>query len=527
MDDQWTILRRESRVKVLLINPPYQTMTSNLGVGHQVPLGLLMVGGPLMDAGHCVRLLDAECLHLGLDAIVREVRRFAPDVIMTGHAGSTPAHPICVDMLRAIKLGVPTTFTVDGGVYPTYHARQILERECAVDLIVRGEGEPTALDVMRVVPLPDRHRMRELENIAGIAWRGERRIVITRDRDPIRDLDQFHTGWELIENWDNYKCFGLGRAAIVQFSRGCPHRCTYCGQHGFWVSWRHRDPIRLVDEIEMLYRRHDVRFITLADENPTTRRDTWSCLLQELAARKLPIHFFATIRASDIVRDADLLPLYRCAGILYVLLGIDATSDTLLRQIRKGSTTGVDLQACRLLKGHGIFSVMGHIVGLQDESRKTFIRALRQLVQYDGDYLNAMYATPQDWTAFGQEVSNRTFIEPDQRKWDYRHQVIGQTRLSPWQLFVCVKWLELCFHLRCDRLREIFHTRDRFRRQQIVWTYYHIGCVWVGEIVEFVTRAIFRRWRNGRIRSRRRQKRSRLQLTVIAPPPVAAAPARP
>ena len=47
-------------MRVLLINPPYQTLTSNLGVGHQIPLGLLMVGGPLLDAGHQVRLLDAE-----------------------------------------------------------------------------------------------------------------------------------------------------------------------------------------------------------------------------------------------------------------------------------------------------------------------------------------------------------------------------------------------------------------------------------------------------------------------------------
>ena len=64
-------------MKVLLINPPYQTITSNLGVGHQVPLGLLMVGGPLIDAGHEVRLLDAECRRLSLAAIVGEVRRWA------------------------------------------------------------------------------------------------------------------------------------------------------------------------------------------------------------------------------------------------------------------------------------------------------------------------------------------------------------------------------------------------------------------------------------------------------------------
>ena len=62
-------------MNILLINPPYQAITSNWGVGHQVPLGLLMVGGALIDAGHSVRLLDAECLHLTTKAIVRAVRR--------------------------------------------------------------------------------------------------------------------------------------------------------------------------------------------------------------------------------------------------------------------------------------------------------------------------------------------------------------------------------------------------------------------------------------------------------------------
>src|SRR5438270_4752905 len=88
-------------MKVLLINPPYQTITSNFGVGHQIPLGLLMVGGPLLDAGHEVTLLDDECRRLSIRAIVREVRRRDPDVVMTGHAGSTPAYPACIRMLRA------------------------------------------------------------------------------------------------------------------------------------------------------------------------------------------------------------------------------------------------------------------------------------------------------------------------------------------------------------------------------------------------------------------------------------------
>ena len=70
-------------MRILLVNPPYLTLTPSRGVGHQVPLGLLMVGGPLLDAGHQVRLLDAECQHLTTAAILRTVRQFNPDLVMT------------------------------------------------------------------------------------------------------------------------------------------------------------------------------------------------------------------------------------------------------------------------------------------------------------------------------------------------------------------------------------------------------------------------------------------------------------
>src|SRR5260370_32270658 len=115
-------------MKVLLINPPYQPITSNLGVGHQIPLGLLMVGGPLLAAGHTVKLLDAERRHATLAAIAREVQRFGADVVMMGHAGSTPAHPVCLQTLRAVRAACPEVVTVYGGCYPPYHATHDLDR---------------------------------------------------------------------------------------------------------------------------------------------------------------------------------------------------------------------------------------------------------------------------------------------------------------------------------------------------------------------------------------------------------------
>src|ERR671916_155723 len=47
-------------MRILLINPPHTAIGSRIPREHLPPLGLLAVGGPLLDDGHEVRLLDAE-----------------------------------------------------------------------------------------------------------------------------------------------------------------------------------------------------------------------------------------------------------------------------------------------------------------------------------------------------------------------------------------------------------------------------------------------------------------------------------
>jgi anaerobic magnesium-protoporphyrin IX monomethyl ester cyclase len=465
-------------MKILLINPPYLTLTSRVGVGHQIPLGLLMVGGPLIDAGHEVNLLDAERRHLSNKAIIEEVGCFSPDMVMTGHAGSTPAHPICARMLKAIKGAFSEVITVYGGVYPTFHAEEILLQEEGIDIIVRGEGEAVALDVVQTIDSG-----KPLRDVQGIAYRAEGQPKLTSARPPIQNLDAFRIGWEMIKNWDDYQCFGMGRAAVSQFSRGCPHTCTFCGQQEFWQEWRYRDPVKVADEIEWLHRTHGVRFISLADENPTTNKPVWRHFLEELAARDISVHFFISIRTPDIVRDADILHLYKKAGIQYILLGVESVDPEVLKDIKKGSTTRQDLEACRLLREHGIFSIVAHVVGLQEESWKTFRMAMRQLAYYNGDFVNVTHVTPHSWTEFAQQAKDRPIIQPEVGKWDYRQQILSQPKLSPWKVFLGAKLIEACVHARPGKLWSILRTRDRFLRKQLIWCFFHTTAVYWAEVI--------------------------------------------
>jgi anaerobic magnesium-protoporphyrin IX monomethyl ester cyclase len=341
-------------LRVALVNAPLKSAVCDYGVGHQMPLGLLMVGGPLLDAGFAVTLIDAAEAHLDDGQIVGRVRAAGADVVMIAHVGSTQAHPCCVRVLRAVKAALPYVVTVYGGVFPTYHL-DLLARHLEIDVIVRGEGEATALDlVLALAKARVSGAEPDLAGVAGIVWRRGSEVVTNPARPPIDDLDRYRIGWDLIDDWDRYRAFGLGRAAVVQFSRGCPHTCTYCGQWMFWKRWRHRRVTAFVDEMEWLARTKNVRFFWIADENPTTLKDVWRDVLAEIARRQLDVGMCASLRAQDIVRDADILHLYKAVGFVYVLMGIETVTDETLAKVRKGATVDDGYQAVRLLRRHGV-----------------------------------------------------------------------------------------------------------------------------------------------------------------------------
>ncbi len=482
-------------MQIALVHAPLQSTISDRALGYQAPLGLLTLAGPLLDHGFQVKLVDAARDRLTDAQVVERLGQIGPDIVLAGHSASTMAHAGCLRLLQAVKQSLPNAVNVYGGVHPTYHFQEILANHPAVDVVVRGEGEDTVLDLVaslsQVLGTQPRDHFRgktdeAMSQAAGIAWRRDGQVVVNAPRPPLEDLDAHRIAWELIPDWDRYHAFGIGRTAVVQFSRGCPHRCTYCGQWPFWQRWRHRDVTRFVDELEFLHGEHEVQFFWFADENPTTDKQIWRALLEEIGRRSMGTGMTCSIRSQDIVRDADILDLYRQAGFLYVLMGVETVTDETLRKVHKESSVSDAYQAVRLLRKHGILSIIDYIFGLEEETRGTIWRALCGLHRYDSDFVNALYLTPYAWTATGQEMLEGEIVEEDLRKWDCRHQVVGLKGISPAQLFVGAKLVELLYHLHPRRVWRAATTTDRRLRRHFGFAYRHVVGVFWDEVREFL-----------------------------------------
>jgi anaerobic magnesium-protoporphyrin IX monomethyl ester cyclase len=469
-------------MRITLLHPPHTAIGSRVPKENLPPFGLLCIGGPLVDSGHEVALVNADPANLPLDQIALDVMAQRPDAVLIGHSGSTSAHPTVVTLARALKAADPRLMIVYGGVYPSYHWKDILTETPDIDVIVRGEGEVTAPLLMRTMA-----DGQSLTTIPGIAFRHHDRPHATAPAAMLADLDSARIGWELID-FAAHSYWGGKRAVVLQFSRGCPHLCTYCGQRGFWTKWRHRDPVKFAAEIAWLVREKGVELINLADENPTSSRKAWAAFLHALIAQDVKVTIIGSTRADDIVRDADILHLYKRAGCLRFLMGLEGTDEATLATVKKGGTRAKDRQAIQLLRQHGMIGLCTFAVGFEEETDGDYWRLLRHLLSYDPDQVMSVFATPHRWTPFHRQSAHRRVVQTDLRLWDYKHQVLETPLVPAWRVFLWVKLIEATLQLRPRALWRVMCHPDPDIRHAMRW-YTRMGRgVWLHEWRDFLMR---------------------------------------
>ncbi len=230
---------------------------------------------------------------------------------------------------------------------------------------------------------------------------------------------------------------------------------------------------------------YGVKIVWLADENFAADRRMVVDVLERLVAANLGLSLNVNMTAADVVRDTDLLPLYKAAGVDYVVMGVEALDDAVVAAVRKNNPFAVSKQAVAALRRHGIISLVNIIYGLEDEMPRTLMAKFHGLLALDPDILNAVYLTPHFWTPAGRATDPRDVIQVDQARWTYRNQVIAAPHLAPWVLFAGVKLTEALFHLRPRALVRLFWGDDaRVRRIRRASLLAGIRVV-VAEIAEF------------------------------------------
>lgn len=437
------------------MTPPYHCGVAEIA-GRWIPLNFVYLAGVARQAGLVAEIYDAMAKDHGYPEIEQRFRDSHPDYVASTAITSTINDAIrTLELAKSVK---PDTVTILGGVHPTFMYEEVLKSSAAVDYIVIGEGEITLRQLLSVLQTGG-----DPASVPGLAFRQGDTICKTPKRCFMESIDDLPAAWDLLD-WQDYKYFFIpnSRLGAISTSRGCDYDCIFCSQQKFWEkSWRARDPRKVADELEYLYNACQVNVFLITDEYPTSNRERWEAFLDAVIAKELPISLLMETRATDIIRDKDIIWKYRKAGIIHISIGIEATDQATLDLIRKGMHVDEARQALDLLHEQGIVTEASFVLGFPDETTASAMRTLQQAQHCNPDIANFLALTPWPYADIYQEV--RQYI----REWDYAKYNLIDPIIEPKQMSMLqieVAMVDCYRKFNMGKIIEVMTMKDDFRR---------------------------------------------------------------
>jgi anaerobic magnesium-protoporphyrin IX monomethyl ester cyclase len=457
------------RVKVLFVEPP-KDYWFVMGEYLPPPYGILQLAAFLETNSKDVEIevLDCQAMDLDWRGLEKRIESFDPDLVASSALATCNTY-VVVRTLETAKRVKPEVLTIAGGQHFTVTAEESLKAYPEIDIIVRGEGERTLLELVdRSSDNPS------FAGIDGISFRHNEEIRHNPPRPLLRNLDDlpfpaYHFVEDVVHRYHFAAMTGPGvRYALVEGSRGCPHRCTFCTQWRHWNgTWRTKSPQRIADEMDFCYTNYGSRFLWLTDDNFGLDKRA-NDLCDEILKRGFSddAMWFVQARCDDIVRHRDLLPKLRKSGLRWVLLGVESHNPSTLDAFNKGSVPEDAKIAVKLLQKNDIFAHAMFIIG----ERKDSAASIAQLREFAAD-LNPDLAifgilTPFPGTEVFEEAKRNGWIEDfNWAHYDMVHAIMPTENLSREEL---QKELYMCYRSFFGswnrRLRGIFSMNALKRR---------------------------------------------------------------
>jgi radical SAM superfamily enzyme YgiQ (UPF0313 family) len=365
------------------------------------------------SAGHDIFFLDAQAKNMPMDAVMPELQRFAPDLVV--HQASTPSIYSDIEAARLCKdsLDVPQVLV---GPHVTAEPDDTLRKaDGAVDAVCIAEYDYTLRDLADGVAIPE---------CPGLAYLSGNTVVRTPERGYIENLDELpFPAWRHIDIAD-YRDFGKLYPFLTLISgRGCRAKCTFCQlpQVMNGHAYRMRSVEHVCEEIEYdLKLFPNLREIMFEDDTLTMRshQDRMVALCEEMLRRGLHKRVSWSANARVDVNDFEVLQLMKRSGCRWLCVGFEFGDQQVLNAVKKGATVkqmhrfahnahraGIRVHGCFMFGGPGETT---------ETARKTL--ELSQQLPIDTAQFTAVVAYPGTaYYRWAQE--NGLLAQADWRDW--------------------------------------------------------------------------------------------------------------
>jgi len=441
-------------MRTLFILPPSKfALREAVGIT-ALPLGLAYLASVLEVEGQRVKIIDCPTLNYDMRSLEKEVKGFKPDVV--GITSTTSTIYDAYKVAELIKEINSKAKVVIGGPHVSFTAKETLKECPFIDIVVRGEGEITTKELMLHL-----EKGLSLEEVKGISFRKNGKIVETEDRPFIKNLDKLPFPAYHLLPMDKYKV-GKHRFANTITSRGCPFSCIFCSSSELCGRvWRARSPENVVEELKVLKSEYDVSEIEFLDDTFTLNSRRVEKICDLMIKENLNLSWSASSRVNTITqRLADIM---KKAGCHTIYLGIESGSQKILDLIQKGISVIQAEKAVQIVKRADINALGSFIIGVPGETAKSIKKTIRFAKRLNLNFVQFSICTPYPGTRLYKIAKEKGLIlTQDWSKYTILDPVMKTPGILGKEL---KKWLMrayLSFYLRPKFLFEQIRRRDLF-----------------------------------------------------------------
>lgn len=413
------------KAKATLVNPHYPRGAPK---SIFVPLGIGYLAAVLEREQYEVKVLDLQMINPTTQQLESELSKSNADIV--GVTTSTLTYWPAIEVVKAAKKVLPDALTLVGGPHVTVLPEQTLTEAPEVDVVVRGEGEMTVLEL---ADLTSKANLGNLDKVKGITFRKNGQIVHTDNRPFIENLDELpHPAYHHFQ-MENYRMDNKYYLPIIT-SRGCPFECTFClastmcGTH-----FRTRSPTKVLDELEWMRDEHHADVFALYDDTFTIDKKRANAICDEMKARKFDLPWDCRTRVDQI--NTEILTKLRNANCQLVHFGVESGSQKMLDAMKKHTTVEKNAWAIKLTKEVGISVAISVVVGYPGETPIRLKETFDFIMKTKPDFVYVCQAIPYPGTELASILKDLGWeVSTEWNKFDEQSPVFKNPLLSSEQI---------------------------------------------------------------------------------------------
>ena len=386
-------------MKITLVNPPYPLSVHSHPAF--IPLGIAYLGAMAQKTGHKVTVIDCQAEKLNYESFRDRIAQIPSDIV--GVTATTLLYKSAMKLITIAKQVQPQAFTVLGGSHGTFWDENALNEYPSLDIVVRGEGEQTFIELLDKLQTQSR-----VNNVLGITYRNGDKMAHNADRPFLQDLDSLPFPAHDLLPLEKLKHNGKIIFPLVS-SRGCVYWCDFCSTvRMFGRGYRMRSPKNVVDEMEFVYDKYGVDQVTFYDDAFSVDRNRVVKICEELHTRKLNIKWDCGTRV-DMV-DKELLKTMRGAGCFAVWLGVESGSEAILGAMNKKINLEQTRFAYKTAHEVGLMTIANTVLGFPGETEETAKATIRLIKELNPDDVGFYVATPYPGTPLYEQVKKSGWL---------------------------------------------------------------------------------------------------------------------